>query len=258
MTQKEFELSELKYIISLMERDKIIKQITPFMDLDKNVKNNHSYEVRSLYFDSPFGKSYYKKKSGLNFRTKLRIRYYPDFSQKKEEDYVFVELKRRLYENLLKLRIKVLFDKAIKIINNKTQEAKDFYKITTPQNRKILNEIWYNYNRFHLKPVSVVCYKRQAFNAEFISKFRMTFDTDIKVRNYNFNLHDGGGSYYIKSPNVCIMEIKFNKYIPYWAINIVQTNNFVREKMSKYVSGIEKLNIPYHLSLQKKIFNIID
>jgi len=258
MTQMAFNFSELKYIISLMERDNIIKQITPFMVFDKNIKNNYSYEVRSLYFDSPFGKSYYKKKSGLSIRTKLRIRYYPDFSQNKKEDYVFIELKRRLYENLLKIRIKVPFDEAIKIINDKTQEAKAFYKITTPQNKKILNEIWYNYNRFHLKPVNVICYKRQAYNAEFISKFRMTFDTNVKVRNFNFDLHYGEGSYYIKSPNICIMEIKFNKHIPDWAIHIVQRNNFVREKMSKFASGIEKLNVPYHLSLQKKIFNIID
>ncbi len=113
---------ELKYIIALIQRDKFINEITPFMKLDKYIKNNHSYEVRSLYFDSPFGKSYYNKKSGLNFRIKSRI----------------------------------------------------------------------------------------------------TFDTNIKVKNYNFILYYGGGSYYIKSPNISIMEIKFNKYIPEWAINIAQ------------------------------------
>ena len=258
MIQQTYNISELKYIISLMERDKIIKEITPFMTLDKHIKNTHSYEVRSLYFDSPFGKSYYKKKNGLNLRTKFRIRYYPDFYQNGEEEYVYIELKRRLYERLSKLRVKVPFNKALKIISNKTQEARDFYKSTTPQNKKILNEIWFNYNRFHLKLVSVICYKRQAFNADFISKFRVTFDTNIKVRDYNFDLHYGGGQHYIKSPNICIMEMKFSKYIPEWAIHIIQRNNIVREKMSKFVGGIEKLNVLYHLSLQRKIFSFID
>ena len=54
------------------------------------------------------------------------------------------------------------------------------------------------------------------------------------------------------------MEIKFNKYIPKWAINIVQRNNFVREKMSKFVSGVEKLDIINKFYQQNKIFNIID
>ena len=54
------------------------------------------------------------------------------------------------------------------------------------------------------------------------------------------------------------MEIKFKRKIPKWAINIVQRNNFVREKMSKFASGIEKLDIKYQLSLQKKIFSVID
>ena len=54
------------------------------------------------------------------------------------------------------------------------------------------------------------------------------------------------------------MEIKFSNYIPKWAINTVKRNNIVREKMSKFVSGIEKVNTPYHLSAQEKIFSIVD
>ena len=248
---------ELKYIISLTKRDKIINEIAPFMELDRNIKNNHSYEVRSLYFDSPFGKSYYRKKDGVNIRVKFRIRYYPDFSNISDEDYAYIELKKRLNECLSKKRIQVPLDIAIKIINNHTQEAKNFYKNLSSQNKKILNEIWFNYNRFHLKPVNIICYKRQAFNCEFISKFRVTFDTNLITRNCNFNLHYGGGSYYIKNPNLCIMEIKFNKFIPKWAINIFQRNSVAYEKMSKFVSGIEKFDMNYRVSLQKKIFTFI-
>lgn len=248
---------ELKYIISLMERDKILKEITPFTELDKYIKNNHSYEVRSLYFDSPYGKSYYRKKNGVNIRVKFRIRYYPDFFDNIEEDYVYIELKKRVNESFTKKRIKVPLNNVFKIIDNKNQEARNFSRSLSPQDKKVLDEVWFNYNRFHLKPVNFICYKRQAFNTEFVSKFRITFDTNLRVRNYNFNFHDGGGSYYIKSPNLCIMEIKFNKYIPKWAINMLHRNNMVREKMSKFVSGVEKLDIKYQLSRQKKIFNVM-
>ncbi|MFX1500042.1 MAG: VTC domain-containing protein [Promethearchaeota archaeon] len=249
---------ELKYIISLAKRDKIIKEITPYIELDKHIKNNHSYEVRSIYFDSPFGKSYYKKKNGINIRVKFRIRYYPNFFEDINKDYVYIELKKRINENLTKKRIKVPMNNAIKIINNKNQVARDFYKSLSPQNKKILNEIWFHYDRFHLKPVNVICYKRQAYNSKFMPKFRITFDTNVRVRNYNFNLHNGGGSYYIKLPNLCIMEIKFINFIPKWAFNIMQRNNIVRENMSKFISGVEKLDTQYQLTMQKKIFSIID
>ena len=103
-----------------------------------------------------------------------------------------------------------------------------------------MEEIWYLYNRYHLKPVCVVCYNRQPYMDKLENRFRMTFDTNLKVRNHNFDLHFGNGNKYIVPPNICVMEIKFNSFIPKWAVNVLQRNNIIQQKMSKFASGLER------------------
>ena len=142
-------------------------------------------------------------------------------------------------ENVSKSRILVPFEDAFKIIDNKTPEAKKFYKNALAEDKSNLNDIWYLYNRYNLKPVCVVCYQRQPYMSKIENRFRMTFDTNIRVRNYNFNLHVGGDtSRYVIPPHIAVMELKFNSFIPNWAIKILQRNDVLQEKMSKFASGL--------------------
>ena len=111
----------------------------------------------------------------------------------------------------------------------------------------MINNIIPFWNRnliFNLKTVCVVCYHRQPYVYKIEKgRFRITFDTGVKVRNYNFDLHYGGGYKYVVPPYICIMEIKFTNFIPSWAVRIVQRNNVIQEKMSKFASGLERSKI---------------
>jgi hypothetical protein len=223
----------------MIQSNIIKRQIQPFMEFDPHVRNNHHYEVRSVYFDSPFIKSYFEKTNGIKTRIKLRIRFYPDF-QNGDKELVFVELKKKNNENVSKNRVLVPFKDAFKVIDDTTSEAKNFYRNASNEDKANIEEIWYLYNRYHLQPVCVVCYNRQPYMDKIKNRFRMTFDTDVKVRYYNFDLHDGNGSKYVVPPNICIMEVKFNNFIPNWAVKILQRNNMIQEKMSKFASGLER------------------
>lgn len=239
MLQKYFNRFEIKYQISMIKRDIVIRQIQPFMELDSHVNNNHHYEVRSLYFDSPFKKAFQEKVNGIKTRIKLRIRYYPHI-QNGETELVFIELKKKVNENVSKTRVLAPFEDALKIIDNKTHEANNFYNNASKEDKSNLEEIWYLYNRYNLKPACLVCYNRQPYMDKLENRFRMTFDTNLKVRNYNFDLHYGNGNKYILPPNICVMEIKFNSFIPKWAINLLQRNDIIQQKMSKFASGLER------------------
>ena len=70
---------------------------------------------------------------------------------------------------------------------------------------------------------------------------RLTFDTNVVVRNYNLDLHFGGGSKLIVPQSICIMEVKFNNVIPNWAIRIIQKNDCIQYKISKFAMGLEKM-----------------
>jgi SPX domain protein involved in polyphosphate accumulation len=212
------------------------------MRLDSHVTNNYDYEVRSLYFDSNFHHSFLEKKDGIAIRRKLRIRFYPDFT-KSDEKFAFIEIKKKNNENVAKSRIYVPLESALKILKGNNNEAKAFYDKSPSQDKSTLKEIWFLYKKYNLKPACIVSYKRQPFLSKFEKTFRITFDTNVMVRNYNLDLHFGGGSKFIVPPGICIMEIKFNNYIPNWAIKILQKNNCLQYKISKFANGLEKIRI---------------
>ena len=244
MLQKYFNRFEIKYQISIPERNNIINHIKPFMELDSHIKEGYNnYEVRSVYFDSPFKRAYFDKINGIKIRVKLRIRYYPDF-QTGEKELVFIELKRKINENVSKSRVLVPFEDALKIVDGDTSQAKEFYDKALKEDKINLENIWYLYKLYNLRPVCVVCYHRQPFISKIEKgRFRITFDTGVKVRNYNFDLHYGGGYKYVVPPHICIMEVKFTSFIPSWAVIIVQRNNVIQQKMSKFASGLERTRI---------------
>ncbi|MFX1280426.1 MAG: VTC domain-containing protein [Promethearchaeota archaeon] len=237
--QKYFNRFEIKYQISLRERDRILNLIEPFMKLDPHVINNYDYEVRSLYFDSNFQHSFLEKINGIAIRKKLRIRYYPDFVDDNDK-IAFIEIKKKINENVAKSRIPVLLTDSVKILNENSKESVLFYDNASSQDREILKEIWWLNKRFNLKPACIVSYKRRPFLSKLEKTFRITFDTNIMVRNFNFDLNFGGGSRCIIPRRICIMEVKFNNYIPKWAIKILQNNNCLQYKISKFANGLEK------------------
>ncbi len=238
MVQKYFKRYELKYQVSLKEMDDFIKFLDYFMELDPYSKNAFNYEVRSLYFDSPFRQAYYEKTNGEKIRHKLRIRYYPDYIFD-EKDVVFIEIKSKYNENVSKSRICVPFDDAIQIMDSNSKIAKFYYKNASVKDKKTLEEIWFLIKRFYLKPVCLICYKRQAFFGKNEKHFRITFDTNLTARSTNFDLHIGGGTKIIVPKNISVMEIKYSNFIPYWATRVVQINNCTQEKISKFASGLK-------------------
>lgn len=240
--QKYFNRFEIKYQISLKERDNLIKFIHPFIRPDPHTQNNYDYEVRSLYFDSNFQHSFLEKKDGIAIRHKLRIRYYPNFS-KNNRKFVFIEIKKKIKENVAKSRVYVPLESAINILDNNHEEAKLFYEEASAQDKNTLNEIWFLYKKYNLKPRCIVSYKRQAYLSKVEKTFRITFDTNVVIRNYNFDLQFGGGSKFVIPRGICIMEVKFNNFIPNWAIKIIQKNDCVQYKISKFVTGLEKTKI---------------
>jgi len=209
------------------------------MKLDPHVQNNYDYEVRSLYFDSNFHHSFLEKENGIDVRNKLRIRFYPNSTSDKEQ-YVFIEIKKKINENVAKSRIYVPLQSALSTLDSNHKVAQNFYENAITQDKTTLKEIWFLYKKYNLKPVCIVSYKRRPFLAKIEKTFRITFDTNIKVRNYNLDLRIGGGSKFIVPPRVCIMEVKFNNFIPNWAIKIVQNNDCIQYKISKFTTGLKR------------------
>ncbi|MHA1585436.1 MAG: VTC domain-containing protein [Promethearchaeota archaeon] len=238
MIQKFFNRYEIKYRLDFEERNRIMSHLKIFMKLDPHVERGNTYEVRSLYFDSPFKSLYFEKANGIKLRRKLRIRYYPN--SPKSQNLAFVEVKRKINENVSKSRIIVPIEKALEVIDENTSFAKNFYKQSTIYDRETLREIWYLRKRYHLHPACVVFYKRVPYIGKMNPKFRITFDQELRVRNHSFDLLNSHNMIPIISRNRCVMEVKFNDIIPNWAIKIVQRNNCTQNKLSKFAHGLKQ------------------
>ena len=84
---------ELKYIINPSIAQILKSRLENIMTIDENsIYDNHTYKIRSLYFDNDSSDAYYEKLNGVLYREKYRIRYYND-------DDSFIRLERKLKHN---------------------------------------------------------------------------------------------------------------------------------------------------------------
>ena len=90
------------------------------------------------------------------------------------------------------------------------------------------------------KPHLIVRYKRTAYEDNFYSRVRITFDTDIEAC--------GAGNFMRYSPmsrvlkDLMVLEIKFEKALPWWFRELAQRFELSRTAFSKYSNAVDALN----------------
>ncbi|MDD4351700.1 MAG: polyphosphate polymerase domain-containing protein [Candidatus Gracilibacteria bacterium] len=227
-----FRRFELKYQIEKRVADRIIPHLLDHMAWDEYVGEAESYQVNSLYFDSPHLKNYHEKLDGLLNRKKPRIRNYSrDFD---DNSKLFFELKRRSGDVILKDRILV--------------QGKDFKKfvadpISLLQNKEydpeFVNEFLFEIMNYQMTPQVLVSYDRKPFFSRQDKRFRVTFDYDLEIAA------PVGADYHNKyrkiNHDIVVMEVKFNGAMPQWFRKVIEKYHLDRESYSKYCHGIESL-----------------
>jgi hypothetical protein len=225
-----FRRFEFKYILPRNIADRLIPELLNYTVIDENTGNKDSYEVNSLYFDSPHLKSYYEKIFGILNRKKMRIRAYDkNISANKE---VYFELKRKSGEVILK-------DREIIDVPDFCKFIEDPFRIQKNEkyNQKFCNELLYEYKKYQMIPTVFVSYKRKPFFSRYNRRFRVTFDYELQAalpNNLNFDMDLKP----ICRDNV-IMEVKFNGKLPGWFRNIIEEYRLVKMSYSKYCEAVK-------------------
>lgn len=212
---------ELKYIISPNMALLLQSQLKAIMDIDENsVYQDHTYKIRSLYFDNDSSDAYYEKLNGVLYREKYRIRYYND-------DDSFIRLERKLKHNNMTSKDQISITREIcdKIINGDVEELEGVGLL-----EEFLNDI----KRKHLKPSVIVDYTRLAYTYP-VSEVRITFDSKIKSGRYDYELFD----YELPTVPVIedkdvVLEVKFNEVLPEAISIILSTIPMYRQAVSKF------------------------
>jgi len=88
-----FKRYELKYMLTLEQKARILQAMSPYMQLDKYGRTR----IRNIYFDTASYRLIRRSIEKPAYKEKLRIRSY---SQATADSTVFVELKKK-YENVV-------------------------------------------------------------------------------------------------------------------------------------------------------------
>ena len=221
-----FRRVEKKYILNKEQFLKIKELLNDYVIQDEYGKST----ICNIYFDTDNYELISHSITKPFFKEKIRLRSY---NTPNKESTVFLEIKRKEDSVVGKRRISMKlsdFDKYIK----------DSEKVEN-SNMQIKNELDYYFNLYNLSKKMFISYDREAYYAKDDKDFRITFDSNVKARDYNLELDKGIYGDNILGTDNYIMEIKTLEAIPLWFVKILDECEVCPGSFSKYGEAYSKL-----------------
>ncbi len=236
---------EYKYLIPESVIPAIRAAVRTTSRIDRYSGPDGTYRIRSLYFDTDHYDLYWANDREQPDRFKLRARIYPG-----KESPVFLEVKRRVLDVIIKSRAAVSLDRWRDVLaGNEAALA-----ALSPSPRTSAGKFLARYHRHHIRPVLLVEYEREAYISEIDSYARLTFDRKIAVQEQDkldldavptrWRAIDHRAQTRTEEP-VCVLELKFERRPPRWMVALVQRLDLIRYSFSKYCYGVTaELTLP--------------
>ncbi len=216
--QTVFKRTEKKYIITLNRRKQLLELISSQICSDKFGEST----VCSLYFDTDDFRLIRNSIDKPVYKEKLRLRSY---STPKADSNVFLELKKKYKGVVYKRRETLKYSDAMNYFNTRSK----------PVDTQIMKEIDWTMNYYNgLEPKMFIAYDRTAFYSKEDSNLRITFDKNIRFRNYDLELGKGSYGDLILDSELCVMEIKILNSMPLWLSNALTQLKIYPSSFSKY------------------------
>lgn len=228
---------ELKYITRWDTYERLVQQLRPFAVLDGRVNSSDRYSIISLYYDSPDLRFYWDKIDGLAMRNKVRVRQYGGRSSQEE---VFVEIKRKLYFSVKKLRVRSTLAEAYNMLESPFGRQQEALAGQEMKLSNVQSSIIFLRDLHSLRPQVIISYDRQPYVGIYENRMRITFDLNIRCRSENLRIEDGPWGDYILSPEFVLMEIKLDGKMPEWMPSLIAEHNLEPIRFSKYCLGLER------------------
>lgn len=227
MAIKSFKRYEKKFILTKEQYDKLIPKLLNYMDYDEHCKNNETYSIYNIYYDTDNNDVIRHSISKPFYKEKLRLRSYK--TPKSLDDKVFLELKKKINGIVSKRRAVITLGEAYNFLESRERpKTKDYI------NNQVLDEIDYYLSKNNVHPNVYISYSRNAFFAKDDRDFRLTFDTDILSRRNFLTLQDGSFGNPILDPDKYLMEVKILGAMPIWFTQILSELCIYNTHYSKY------------------------
>ncbi|MFT7644529.1 MAG: SPX domain protein involved in polyphosphate accumulation [Candidatus Paceibacteria bacterium] len=227
---------EFKYILT-RHQAATIEHFVQKIGMAKDVSQNGSYSVTSLYFDTPQFTDFHDKLGGYKKRKKLRVRTYGQWFTT-EPQLMNFEIKEKYDMNIVKIKSRITHSSMLL-----TSQHMDALLVNTEQNKE-LREFKHLYYSQGYRPHIIVRYDRSAYEQTFKSKVRLTFDRNIETCQADRNMTY---SSLTSVSDSVIMEIKFADSLPWWFKYITLQFELSRQPFSKYSESVDTLKKPNHI-----------
>ena len=192
----------------------------PFMRPDK------FYFVTSIYFDTFAHADWTDKAGGYGERKKVRVRIYRE-QLTDETPEIWLEIKHK---------------NDVRVFKEKTlltrKQWRDFPNLAAGNDPVLAKALYYIF-REQRRPTALVRYKRRIFLYDLAGfDVRFTFDYDLEAcQSDTF----GYNAMTKVAPGDCVLEVKFDRFLPAWFGFIVKKFNLRRDTFSKYALALETL-----------------
>ncbi|MDO4961548.1 MAG: polyphosphate polymerase domain-containing protein [Eubacteriales bacterium] len=240
MSQEIFKRIEKKYLMNEAQFEAVRKAVREHMVPDKFA----NYSISNIYFDT---EDYWMIRNSLEqpeYKEKIRLRSY---GAAKDDEKVFLELKKKYDGVVYKRRVTMTLKEARDYLINGIHPGFD---------SQILREIDYAMQQYKPVPAVHLSYDREAYAGKDAATaageiaaagraaakaaaasdkdFRLTFDTNIRARQFAMDLKYPGFGEPVLPEGKVLMEVKIPGAMPLWFARVLSENRVYPESFSKY------------------------
>lgn len=230
-----FRRYECKYLISEDLAVAIRAYAAPYVEPDPYAAADpdRSYDISSLYLDSPDLRLFRETEDGLLNRIKLRIRTYDETL----ESPVFLEIKRRFNRLVLKGRARIGRDVMAGILAGGAPEPS-----LLPDDQKACYEEFSAWMaRWLAQPTVWVKYRREAYVGTINRDVRVTMDRNLRCAPVDrWQGSATAKSWQPVESRKVVLEIKFDDSFPDWVTRLIQQFRLERRSYSKYGLSVRR------------------
>lgn len=223
-----FERFEKKYMLTRQTYNLLLEAIEPYMCMDSYGKHT----IGNIYYDTNTYELIRQSIEKPTYKEKLRLRSY---GIPTKEEKVYLELKKKYKGIVYKRRVALTLEEAEAYLNEGIRPKKE---------SQILKEIDYFISFYKVKPKVYLAYDRMAYFGREDPNVRITFDHNIRSREYDLSLGKGDRGIPLLDDCKYLMEIKVAGAMPMWLSEILSELEIYPSSFSKYGNVYKTIILP--------------
>lgn len=214
---------EFKFPLSTCDYLAVRARLRAVLAPDAHTDENHAYQIRSIYFDTPGDKALRQKIEGVNAREKFRIRFY-------NGDLSHIKLEKKSKVNGLGHK------QAVELSQKEAEWLLREKRFPPGEGRPLLSELLAKMQYEQLRPKTIVDYVREPFVFP-AGNVRVTLDSGIRTGPATGAQALARDAVTIPAGAVgALLEVKYDAFLPEIVRDVVRLETRQANAFSKYAA----------------------